>query len=45
MPTLILIERARVLISEKMSVLKEDFRKSTSDKKVTERKSGSLKYI
>jgi hypothetical protein len=43
MPTLILIERSRVLINEKMGVLKEDFRKSMTEKKVNERKSGSLK--
>jgi hypothetical protein len=43
MPTLILIERSRVLINEKMAVLREDFRKSISDKKINERKSGSIK--
>jgi hypothetical protein len=44
MPTLILIERTRVLINEKMNVLKEDVKKLIQTKQSNERKSGRIRY-
>lgn len=43
MSTLILIERTRVLVNEKIVILKEDFKKTLQTKKINERKSGHIK--
>ncbi len=43
MPTLILIERTRVLINEKLNVLREDVKKSIQTKQMNERKSGRIR--
>jgi hypothetical protein len=43
MPTLILIDRTRVLINEKLNVLKEDVKKCLQTKQLNERKSGRLR--
>ena len=44
MSTLILIERTRVLVNEKISILKEDYKNMLGQKKnMNERKSGTLK--
>ena len=43
MPTLILIERGRVLINEKMIIFKEEVKKSLQSKQMNERKSGRMR--
>ena len=43
MSTLVLIERTRVLVYEKIAVFKEDYKKLLQTKKLNERKSGTIK--
>jgi hypothetical protein len=43
MSTLVLIDRTRVLVYEKICIFKEDYKKLLQTKKLNERKSGYLK--
>ena len=46
MSTLILIERTRVLISEKISILKEDYKFMIASKnKINSHRNGSIRYF
>jgi hypothetical protein len=43
MSTLVLIERTRVLVCDKITIFKEDYKKLLQTKKSNERKSGTIK--
>jgi hypothetical protein len=45
MSTLVLIERTRVLVNDKISIFKEDYKKSIQTRKLNERKSGTLNTL
>ncbi len=45
MSTLVLIERTRVLIKDKIAIFREDFKKILQEKNQNENKTGSLKYF
>ena len=44
-PTLVLIERARFLIFDKIKVFKQDYKKQILTKKANEKTSGEIRYI